>query len=205
MAQATLSGSIVIAGVGINVSVTKTKTGQITVDRELPKGYTGVVTSGGGTAGGTLTVSGADGLFTDADFIDVYLTTGTGDISYEGNISDVTGDVITVAGFTNNLPANTTAIIVSKRIVINVDIDGDHMEAIAAGCGARAHLVFEDSGDAELLVQEITTAALSWYWFNESGWTRPITGNAVDEIHASTANTGADQTLVIGILFDTDT
>jgi len=195
MPTASNKQTITIAGISIVSNITKTADGQIAQEVTLPAGTAGTLDTR--TDDDTGVVGATGHPLSTSDVVDVFWSGG---YRY-GMTATVSGDNVTIDGGSgDNLPIATTAVVITKRVAINCDFDGDDVEAIAMVCDQRASVDFEDSGDASLEAVELT-ADQAWDWYADTGVTNPLTGNAVDEIQASNGTTTA-ATLKIGVLYD---
>ena len=186
-----------IAGLAISGLLTRTADGQLAHEITLPAGSAGTLDTRTDHEIGMATVASGHGLAT-ADIVDIYWATG---MRYGAAVS-VVGDEITFDfGAGDALPATTTAVVVTKQVEINSDIDGDDVQLIVAKCDQRANMDFQDSGNASLAAVELV-ADEQWYWAADSGITNPLTGNAVDAIHASNGSSTSVATLQVGVLYD---
>jgi len=206
MGTAKLDGNVSIAGMGFPVHISVEDEGGIGQQVTVPMAYAGTVKSGGGTTDGVIEGVALTTTITAADNVDVYWVDAAGDpqIVYGGDVSDVTDDEITCGGvtaFSGNLPANGYAVIIAARKVVTTAFLGTAVSAVAAYCSVgRGHIAFIDTAVAELTVD--IADGEGWFWIEGLGYANPITGDDIDEIWVSTADTIADRTFYVGVQYD---
>ena len=186
-----------IGGMSIEGVVTRTFDGQLGHSIALPAGTAGTLTTRTDDDTGVATLDSGHGLST-SDVVDVYWDGG---MRY-GMVATVAGDAITIdLGSGDNLPTQDDAVVVTLQVEINSDFDGDDVQMIVAMCDQRASIDFQDSGDASLAHVELP-ADEQWDWVADQGIANPLTGNAVDAIHASNSSSTTAATLKIGVGYD---
>jgi len=196
MALGQISGNVQLAGLAMNLDVSRTQEGQISQDPILHKGFVGSLTTRTDDDTGVVTVASHDIL--DTDYVDIYWDGG---VAYGGDVTAKTGTTIDVDLLSgDNLPDVSTAVIISKRTQIAIAFDGDDLAMIAAYSASRGHIVFETSVPADIHNVELL-AGDAWYWVSGMGWTNDLAGDPVAFVQATTADTDDDTQLLIGVLY----
>lgn len=190
-----------VGGGNINATITRSAESVLNVEAALPAGSAGTLTTRTDDWGGVATVEAGHGI-TDSDTVDVYsantVTYGLPVTAYDG--TTITFDGVT--GFGDPLPAATTAIVITKRVEIDEQFDGDVLNLLAVNCDQRAHVEFEESGGTTVKAQELI-ANEPWIWVDNQSYTNPLTGNAIGKIQASNGSGTTAATLKILGLKDT--
>ena len=200
MPTATNSSYISIAGITIQSSQSRTASGQISHEVSLPVGSAGTLSTRTDDDTGVATLSAGHGLVF-GDVVDVYWDGG---VRYGMDVTAVDGNDVTIdLGAGDVLPAQDTALVVTKVVVIDTDFDGDLMEMIAAASTKRGHIAFRDSTPTVLKAVELT-ANEAWAWATGTEITNPLAGNPVNDIRASNGDASAAATLKLGVLYDSE-
>lgn len=201
MTTAIIQGAANIAGLGFNLSISRTDEGTIGQTPTCPKAWAGVLTDNAGVDAYITTTETHD--IEVGDKITIYWSGGIG---YYGDVTAVTGDTIvfnetTILG--DAMPSAATAVIAAKEEEVIMGFDGDDVSMIATSVagGARAHWQFLDVGDAVVHAQEVV-ADQPWFWADGMGWGTPITGNAITYAYVSMADITADRVVNLGVLYD---
>ncbi len=170
----------------------------------LPSGTAGTLTDRTDDDTGEATLESGHGLQTN-DIVAVFWSGG----SRYGITAAVAGDVITIAaGVGDNLPAMSTAVVVTQMVDITGLFESDDLQAIVAGCDQRCHLSFIGSAGSPLLDVGLP-AGEPWDWAADRGITNPLGGASVGVaatgrafgVYNGSSTTAA--TLKIGIVLDT--
>jgi hypothetical protein len=199
MPNASLTSYVTIGGVGIQSTLTRTGSGQISHEITLPVGKAGTLTTRTDNDTGVATLSTGHGVTTGMK-CDVFWSGGC----RYGMDATVAGDAVTLdAGAGDNLPAEATALVVTPVVEINTDFDGDDVQLIAVHCTTRANVAFLDSGDAVLSAQELV-ANEAWSWAADTGAANPLTGNPVDYCYFSNGDSATAGTLKLVVLYDSE-
>lgn len=131
--------------------------------------------------------------------MDVYWTSGTTGLErrYDVDVT-VTGDALTLDGGSgDDFPeTDDTTVIVCTHQQINMAIDGDNVDVIAALAGVRAHIHAEDAdgdviGDIDLYADEV------WMWHDKCDFTNPLTGDPVTVLYVSQGTATADTITIL--------
>ena len=192
------SYSATIAGISINGTRSRTATGQIAHEVNLPAGKAGTLTTRTDDNTGEATLGAGHGLQQN-DVVDVFWTGG---VRYGMDVGVVVGNVVPIDGGAGDaLPVQDTALVVTKVVTIDTDFDGDLMRMIVAHSTKRAHLAFRDSVPTVLKAVELN-ADEPWSWVSDTQITNPLTGNPVNDIRATNGASDAAATLKIGVLYE---
>ena len=120
-------------------------------------------------------------------------------------VTGVSGDDVTVAGVVPTvgdvLPAQDTAVVLTKRVEFNIDFDGDDAAMFAAQSSQRAHIEFTEDDDTAVAAQELT-ADEAWSWASGQGIANPLTGNEIGKIQASCGSATAAAAFKFAVLRD---
>lgn len=188
-----------IAGVNISTTLTDTATGADGQSVALNIAEAGTLTTRTDDNDGEITATDADHEIDTGDVIDIYFTAG---VAYGATVGTVAGTAIPFTGASGTaLPTQDDAVIGSVVKVLDVDIDGDLIQMLVANVAARWHIVFEDVADAVLDAQALA-ANVPYFYIAGAGMTNPLTGNAIDEVHISSADLTTAQTFKMGTLYD---
>jgi len=188
-----------IAGIAINSTLQRTGGGQEAHKLPLPAGTAGTLTTRTDDDTGVATLTAGHGLET-SDKVDIYWSGG----KQVGHTATVAGDAITIDGGSgDNLPAQDTAVIVTKRVPLpDIGFDGDSMEMLVINCDQRAAIDFETDVPASLAVLEVVAANEHYQWAADQGVSTPITGAPVAQAQCSNGSETA-AILNIGIILTT--
>lgn len=199
----TLNYSVSITGVGGSITQSVPRTADAGSIREisLPVGKAGVLTTRSDDNTGTITMAdGGHGIGTGAK-VDVYWSGG---VQYDVTAGTVAGTSVPIdLGAGDNLPAETTPVVVSVRTEINAHIDGDELALLAIKQryasnleSARSHVDFQDDEDDE--IAELNLEANGVQVFDiEGGSANPFTGDPIVKAFASNGSTVNPATLQI--------
>jgi len=201
MPTGTISQTASVGGLSIQSTVTRTETGQIGQEVPLPAANAGTLPTRTGDGAGTITLEAGHGIQA-GDVIDIYWDGG---LRYNVTVDTVVGNDITFddtpAAAGDVLPAQDTAVTVSKQTTIDVDFDGDLLKMIVACSTYRSHIQFRDDTPTVLKAVELP-AGEAWSWVSDQGITNPLAGDPVNDVKASNGDSSAAATLKIGALYD---
>lgn len=152
-----LSIAVSVGGLGENISqtVTRTADGGDVRAPTVPHGYAGTLTTHTSSTQGTATLGDGHGITTGMR-VDVYWSGGR---RLGMTVGTVSGDSVplTSSGTGDNLPIATTALVVSKAIQINMDIDVDNLSVlslmsrrVAFNTTEMSHVQFQNADDEVL-------------------------------------------------------
>lgn len=210
MGSGTIIGNVSIAGVGFPVSITASDEGSILQQAAVPMAYAAEVTSGVGTKAGVITTTNPAPVITTDDWVDIYWTLlGVNYVLYNADVFSVVAGAVTIVatnGLGDNLPANGTACIIAVRKIIITAFSGTDVSMMGVGCSSgRSHVAFVSSATPASAIERFAhdiPDGEGWFFSDTMGFTHPITGYAIAAIFVSTANTSSNQTMSVGILYD---
>ena len=143
--------SYAVALGSINKAVIRTADDLIDVQVTLPAGKSGTLTTRTDDNTGIVTVASGHGI-TASDTVDVYWSTGR---RYGVDVTATDATTISIdLGAGDNLPTQSTAVVVCKQVVVNKAIDGDALSIlgllidVAASTGFGTRLTFFDAVSA---------------------------------------------------------
>lgn len=201
MPTGTIISTYVIGGLSVSSQTTRTASTAIEDEQSLPAGKAGTLTTRTDESEGVATLAAEHGITVD-DFVDVYWDGG---MRYNMDVSAVDGTAVSIGGVGGEgtgdvLPSQDTALVVTPRVEIDVDFDGDLMQMIAVVCTKRGHVEFLEDDDTTIKGQELT-ANEAWQWIADQGVTNPLTGDPVGKIQATCGEAKA-ATLKTGVLYN---
>lgn len=189
--------TVLAAGVSISAEVNRSASGAIADSPLAPvAGIAGTLDTRTSDSNGVCDLPGHS--FSVDDIVDVYWG-ASGTLRHKMTVTVVASDDVTIdAGVGTVLPATTTAMIVSARLEVDEDFDGDILEAIAARSDKRGHLLFATAAETTIVANELTANEV-WRWVNGQGIANPFAGNVVAKFYISSGETAAALAHVIGI------
>lgn len=197
----TLNYSVAVSGLGGNIAQSLPRSANAGGIREvdLPVGKAGTLTTRDDNNTGTITMSDAGhGIATGAK-VDVYWNGG---VQYNVTVGTVVGTSVPIdLGLGDNLPSASTAVVVSVRSQINLDIDGDNLVLLAIKqkfnsntITADSHIDFQDSGSAQVAEVDLEANGPQ-VWDIAGGSANPFTGNPITKAFASNGSSSEVATL----------
>jgi hypothetical protein len=197
MHTGTLSTTAQVGGITIQGTLSKTADSHMAYNPSLPAGKAGTLTTRTSNTNGVATLSAGHGI-TTGDKVDVYWSGG---LRY-GMDATVSGNDVTIDGGAGaNLPAASTALVVTKQVVQDFVFDGDYAQLIAMMATRRCHVHLVDAGGQNLFERELA-ADTPWAWAADTGVSSPITGNPVAKLKVSNGDSAAVCDLKIAVLYD---
>lgn len=202
MATGTYAVAVSIGGVTINKTIQRTGDHPNAYSAiPLPAGKAGTLSTRTDNNTGVATLSGGHGLAT-LDVVDVFWSGGA---RYGMDCTVATNDVTIDGGAGDNLPAEDTAVVLTKQVTINTQIDGDAAQLIAvllestnSASTEAGSIDFQDASHAS--IEQIDLVANQPQVFDlEAGGTNPFTGNVITHAHA-TNGSSTDSGVTITIL-----
>jgi len=204
--------SLQSAGVAIQKTVNRTGDHSNSYEIALPAGKAGTLSTRTDNDTGVVTAV-SHGLIV-GDKVDVYWTVAPAGMRYGMTVSAVSGNDVTVGtgagevGAGDNLPAQASAVVITKQVSINTAIDGDALEIIGIcaeypdpASTAKAHIDMQDSGGAT--IEEIDLVAnVPQVWDVDGGASNVFTGNPITVSKASNGSSSEAATLKIVSLED---
>jgi hypothetical protein len=198
-ASGTINIQASIGGGLINATITRTAESVLRAEVELPAGSAGTLSTRTDDDTGIVTVEAGHGIL-DTDYVDLYWSGG---VRYGLDVTAQDATTISIdIGEGDNLPTETSAIVITKRVEIDEQFDGDVLNMLAVNCNQRGHVEFEESGGTTVKAQELK-ANEPWTWVTNQSFTNPLTGNAIGKIQASNGSGTTAATLKILGLKDT--
>lgn len=152
-----ITKSVQFSGLGgtIRQSVTRSGDGGGIRQVAMPAGNAGTLSTRTGDTEGVATLGGGHGITTGIE-VDVHWTGGVRRGMTVGTVSG-TSVPLTDSGSGDALPAQSTPIVVTQRVSIDVEVVGDNVQLLAvnaryasAGAGAPASVDFLDGGDSTI-------------------------------------------------------
>lgn len=170
----------------------------------VPKGYAGTLDTRTDDDTGVVGLSAGHGIV-NGTTVDVYWTGG----ARYGMSATVAANNVTIDGGAGDvLPSSTTAMIVSTQLSIDINFDGDNLQAIVVGFESTdtastgtVYVNFIDSGASTIYSSTLSEGRCDQEYLNiADGDTNAYTGNRIETLLASCRSVSADATLrVIGI------
>ena len=193
-----------------SINQSKIRSGDDLIDLEvtLPAGKSGTLTTRTDDNTGVVTVASGHGI-TASDTVDVYWATGR---RYGVDVTTAGATTLDIdLGSGDNLPAQSTAVVIVKQVVVNKAIDGDNVEIIgflatlAADTGFGVRITFFDavSGGGSAVGNGIDLDPNSPFVLDiEGGATNLLTGSPILSFVASNGDGSNACTLKIQGLQD---
>lgn len=185
-------------GVVIRGSIVRDANQVPAIEIPLAAGKTGQLTTRTDNETGTLTMDSGHGITTGA-IIDLYWSTGSRRQITVGTVSSNSVPIgADNSGVGDNLPTNLTSIVACVRTVIGpITLDGDNCSLIVAALEVapnstgKGNIQCEDADDD--LIADVPLVAGEPQILAQSGsdLTNPMTGDVIDQIHASNGGTVA--------------
>jgi len=196
MLSANLTIAASLPDVHIQSRIHRTATGGLPPQHlTLPAGNAGTLTTRSQDDAGVVTLSDGHGI-QSGDKVDVYWDGGVrfgmdaGVVGNEINIQSGAGDV---------LPPVDTAVVLTKQVVIDLEVHTDYLLVIAACSTQRTHLEFRS--DTSLLGNQKLAADQTW-WYVAGLSDDPFSEGTIEKICASNGSSTDAATLKIGGLYD---
>jgi hypothetical protein len=182
---------------------TLSKEGFEGVEASIPVAWAGVLTTRTDDDTGTITANDAGHLITTAAIVDIYWDGGSRRNILVGTVAG-TSIPFGASGtsFGDVLPAATTAVQVCVVQEFDISLDGDALQALVATAeNTKATICLYSTGDTveELALSIALGGAYDWITGNGAN---PITGDTIDKVHMSIADTVAARNVRVGALLD---
>lgn len=197
----TLNYSVTVSGLGGNIAQSLPRSANAGGIREieLPVGKAGTLTTRDDNNTGTITMSDVGHGITTGAKVDVYWNGG---VQYNVTVGTVVGSSVPIdLGVGDNLPTASTAVVVSVRNQVNLDIDGDNLVLLAIKqkfnsntIESESHIDFQDSGSAQVAEVDLEANGPQ-VWDIAGGSANPFTGNPITKAFASNGSTTEVATL----------
>jgi hypothetical protein len=202
----TINYAVTLSGpLSISMSRPLTSDGGSFKDPTIPKGYTGTLTTRTDANTGTVTLAGGHGI-TTGDKVDIYWAGG---VQYNVTVGTVaTNSMPFDLGIGDNLPIATTAVVVSKRVEVSSDIDGDVLAILGMKLQytnpsdtSLGHIDFHDAAGDEIVERDLV-ANLVQVFDIASGAANPFTGDPIVKCFVSNASSTNDAKFLMQWLQD---
>lgn len=198
MATASVGYSVSVGGISFNKTVNRTIDHPNPYEVALPAGKAGTLTTRTDNDTGTATLGAGHGIIT-GDIVDIYWDGG---VRYGVTVGTVAGTSVPFdLGAGDNLPIATSAIVMTKQVVINTQIDGDAIAIIgivleSTESTGKGHVDMRDASPAT--IEEIDlTANIPVVHDITAGATNVFTGAVITNTKASNGSATAAATLKI--------
>ncbi len=197
MPSATLTVSTTIGGIGITGKVIRSGETPLATEVNVPAAKTGTLTTRTDANTGVVTAQAGHGFIT-GDVIDVYWAAG----AHFSMAATVSGNAITLdAGDGDDLPSTTTAVTLSKRVVIDQGFDGDNLKVLLISMTRKGSVRLQD--DTVTVLAANLEAGEAYNWASGVGVVNPLAATAVVQIFASNQSSAGANVIQIGALLDT--
>jgi hypothetical protein len=206
-ASVTISGSIG----GVSISGTMTRLGAtpigVSPDDPLDAGNAGTLTTRTDNNTGVFTATSSDHDIVNGNKVDVFWDGGS---RYGMTVTGVSGTAITIdLGAGTNLPVLTTAMVVDKQVVFDVDAAGADVVMAMAATQRRGLCVFYKADDTVLAHQDIGISGNDgepWLvYVSDAGMTNPFAADDIGYMTFSNGSSEGSSIVSAGILLDNET
>lgn len=202
----TITHSQSISGGGVSIQtqpVLRTNSGPIGLEDTILAAVIGALTTRTDANTGTLTMDAGHGL-TDGVIIDVFWDGG---VQYGVTVGTVSTNSVPIdLGSGDDLPTAATAITCVIQKSINIAIDGDNANLIAAviettdkTLRTAGHVQFRDTSNAEIAEIDFVTN-VPQVWDITGGSANPFTGNPITNLKASQGNSSTTETFTLKVI-----
>jgi len=197
-----ITKSSVVGGVSIASVQNRTADSVSAKDPVIPSGTAGVLTTRTDNDTGTITAAGHG--IPDTTVVDVYWTGGA---RYGMDVGSGDTDTFVIDGGTgDNLPAQTTPLVISPHFNINIALDGDEAAFVTFMLvdptnTLRGHIAFFDADDDEIAAMPLVANDAQQYDI-AGGADNPFTGDPITYARATISSSTLTATLLIGVLQD---
>lgn len=199
--------SVTTSGLGGTITQTQNRTAEGGTPREVPVpvGYAGTLTARVDANTGTVTLSPGHGITTGMK-VDIYWAGG---VQYNVTVGTVATNAMPFdLGIGDDLPTASppTAVVVSRRIQVNGDVDGDALNFLSvkqhfdqANETANSHVDFQDSAGDEIAELDLEANGVQVFDV-DGGSDNPFTGDPITKCfvsNGSVTNTAKFQLLAL--------
>lgn len=195
----TLNLSLSITGIGGSIARSTPRTSEGGGNREvsIPAGKAGTLTTRTDNETGSLTLGSGHGIVT-GQVIDLFWSGGA---RYGITVGTVSGTTVPIgadnSGTGDNLPSAATAIVASPRTLINADVDGDNVSALACQMvyasnqvTSQSHASFQDASSDIIAAIDMEANTPRLYDVT-GGDANPFTGDPITKIYVSNGSSAA--------------
>lgn len=192
--------SVTVLGVTSRQTVDVPGNGDASVEPDVPAAKVGQLTTRTDNTTGTLTMNAGHGIITGQK-IDVYWVIAN--ITYHRRqvvAGTVAGNSVPISGGTgDNLPANMTAVTVGIPVVVDLNVNGNNIQAAQYIAARDGVVILTTAGGTEIhgtLVGDKSgnLAGSAWDWYTGSSVANPFTGSAGAIAKASVSHSDSTAT-----------
>ncbi|MCG3178308.1 MAG: hypothetical protein BIFFINMI_00634 [Phycisphaerae bacterium] len=201
MPDISYSQSVVVGGITISGTLSRSADGQISQVVSLPAAKAGTLTTRTDDNTGVITLGDNHGISTGM-IVNVHWAGAAPGRRYGVTVGTVAGNVVPIdGGAGDNLPAQDAAVTVAEVVEVDVDFDGDLSVLLAASCSKAVYLdVQEANGDS--IVGLDLPAGEPWVWPNGGPLANPLAGKVVGKLATANSSATAVAELRFGVLYD---
>ena len=202
MGTANYGATFAVAGISAGVGASVTAEGEMKQSPSCEMGYAGPIST---DTDRVITTTSTD---PDLEANDVVAIFWPGGMAID-KIQSVTGGNDQTIKLSSGgasaegdaLPANATECIIAVCAEVALLIPASQLEAVAVNATTRASISFRESDDTLITTQE-HTASVPYGYISGLSFTDPVGATACELLWVATANVTADETVDIGILYD---
>lgn len=208
----TINYSINVGGaVPIQMQKSRSADGGGQREVDVPKGWSSTLTTRTDANTGTITLPNGHDI-TTGDAVDIHWTIGgVSGVQYAVTVGTVsTNSMPFDSGIGDDLPAQGSTVVVSKRVQVNADIDGDALVLLAMqlqfttapASTDRGHVDFQDAEDDEIHELDLLANVTPPPYDAESSDSNPYTGDVISKLFVSNGSSTNDAKLKLTWLQD---
>lgn len=198
MPDITYSQSVVVGGITLAGSLSRSADGQISEVVALPAAKAGTLTTRTDDDTGEVTLGDGHGITTGMT-VNVYWAAGNRNGVTVGVVAG--NDVPIDLGAGDNLPAQDTAVTVAEVVEVDVDFDGDLAVLLAASLSKGGHVDIQDAAGTQIVGLDLA-AGEPWVWADGGPLLNPLAGETVGKLAAANSSATAAAELRFGVLYD---
>lgn len=187
MPNISYSSSISGAGVSIQSAVSRNPNNASGYDPTLPAGYPGTLTTRTDGNTGTVTLESGHAITTAAN-VDIHWASG---VQYDVTVGTVAGNSMPFdAGVGDDLPAQSTLVVVTPRVIIEGEFDGDELSVLGIQASQNSFIAFYD-GDDNVVTTLKLPANQGQVYDIEGGASNAFSGEVIEYMIGSNGTTTA--------------
>lgn len=184
-----------VGAAAIAAQITKSADAAIGLDPTLTAAKSGSLSTRTNNTDGTVTLGGGHGI-TTGNTVDLFWTGGR---RFNVVVGTVAGNDVPISGGSgDNLPAQATAVLMSKQQVLDVDFVGNNVVAYAITSKKRARVQLYDGATLRQGLDLDSATPFLWY---EGHSTNPLAGFTISSITATCGEAAACD-LSVGVLYN---
>lgn len=191
----TVTYQLSISGDTVSTTENSTITGgtSIKANPNLPKAYSGTLTTRTSGTAGVITATGHNVIV--GQRVDVYWEVGgVQGWAYGGIVSAIGATTVTFAGLAGTaLPVVDSAVTIAKAVVDVFECDGDEIQAVTAYNNANDGIVVFAS-DAANLYAVLVEPGIPFHWKAGDDGANPLAGMDIKKVWQSTSKTSSTDT-----------